>query len=258
MLKTRVIPVLLLHKQGLVKTKKFKDIKYIGDPINSIRIFNEKEADELILLDIDKSKERNQPDYELIESFASECFMPLCYGGGITTIEQMKKIFRIGIEKISLNTSALNDEALLREAVTTFGSQSIVVSIDIKKDIFGNYRIYDHSQKKIVKKNLLHYIEQLNTISVGEILVNSVDRDGTQLGYDIDLLMFVAEHTNIPLIACGGAKNMDDFKKVKTLANVSAVAASSFFLFHGKHRAVLITYPKYSELEKLFDRKGDL
>jgi len=257
MLKTRVIPVLLLHKRGLVKTVKFKKPIYIGDPTNTIKIFNEKEVDELIFLDIDASKESKEPDYQIIEDFASECFMPVCYGGGITNMKQIKKILALGIEKIALNTTAIKDEKLIKEAVSVFGSQSIVVSVDIKKSLFGKYQIYNHSSKKTIKEPFLDYLKKLEALGAGEILLNSVDLDGTQQGYDIDLLKQVVEVMNIPVIACGGAGELEDFKRVKDEANVSAVGAGSFFVFQGKHNAVLITYPKYEELEKLFGEKDE-
>jgi len=252
MLKTRVIPVLLLHNKGLVKTVKFKSPKYIGDPINAIKIFNEKEVDELIFLDIDASKAKREPNFDLIEDFASECFMPVCYGGGITTIEQIRKLFAIGIEKVSLNTSALKDENIIKEAVEIFGSQSIVVTVDIKKSLFGKYQVFKHSNKKSIKRAYLEYIEDIEKLGVGELLINNVDLEGTQKGYDIKLMDSIVKSVNIPVVACGGAGVINDFKKVTDEAKVSAVAAGSFFVFQGKYNAVLITYPKYEELEILF------
>lgn len=252
MLQTRVIPVLLLQNKGLVKSVKFKNPKYVGDPLNAIKIFNEKEVDELIFLDIDASKKGVEPDYELIKDFASECFMPVCYGGGITHIDQIKKIFTLGIEKISLNHVALKDDNLIKKAVEIFGSQSIVVAVDIKKSLMGKYQIYDHAKKKNLKIPFLDYVKHIENLGAGELLVNNVDLDGTQKGYDIDLLKQVVNYVKIPVIACGGAGKLQDFKTVKREANVSAVAAGSFFVFQGKNNAVLITYPKYQELEKLF------
>jgi len=252
MLKTRVIPTLLLHNKGLVKTVKFKNPKYVGDPINAIKIFNEKEVDELIFLDIDASKEDRGPDFNLIKDFASECFMPVCYGGGITNMEQIKKIFSLGIEKVSLGNMALKNDSLIKEAVEIFGSQSIIATIDIKKSLFGKYQVYDYVNKKSYKKDYIEYIQHLEELGIGEILINNVDLEGTQKGYDIELMKNIVSSVNIPVIACGGAGKLDDFKEVKEKANVSAVAAGSFFVFQGKHNAVLITYPKYQELEKLF------
>jgi len=252
MLQTRVIPVLLLQNKGLVKTVNFKNPKYIGDPLNAIKIFNEKEVDELIFLDIDASKKRTEPDYELIRDFASECFMPVCYGGGISNIEQIKKIFTMGIEKISLNHVALNGDSLIKEAVEVYGSQSIIVAIDIKKSFMGKYQIYDHIKRKNLKISFLDYIKHIEELGAGEIFLNNVDLDGTQKGYDIGLLKEIVDCVKIPVIACGGVGKLQDFKQAKNEANVSAVAAGSFFVFQGKYNAVLITYPKYHELEKLF------
>jgi cyclase len=228
------------------------EYRYVGDPLNAIKIFNEKEVDELIFLDIDASKEKKEPNFQLIEDFASECFMPVCYGGGITNIEQIKKIFSLGIEKISLNISAITDEKLIQEAVAIFGSQSIVATVDIKKSFMGKYQIYNHVSKKSLKIPFLDYIKNLENLGIGEILINSVDLDGTKKGYDTDLLKQIVSHVKIPVTACGGAGALEDFKRAKEMANVSAVAAGSFFVFHGRHNAVLITYPKYEALEKLF------
>lgn len=252
MLKTRVIPILLLKNNGLVKTIKFKKDQYIGDPINAIKIFNEKEVDELIFLDIEATKYNKEPNYEIIKSIASECFMPVCYGGGITTIEQIKKIFHLGIEKVSLNSSILNNYDLLEQAVEIFGSQSIVVSVDVKKNLFGKYCIYNHVRKKIEKLNVSDYLKNIEKKGAGEVLLNHVDLDGTQLGYDTELIKYVTKDLNIPLIYCGGAKDLTDFKVAKDLM-VSGVAAGSMFVFHGKHKAVLITYPGYEILKKLFE-----
>jgi cyclase len=192
----------------------------------------------------------------MISAFASECFMPVCYGGGITDIEQIQKIFSIGIEKVALNTVVLKNINFIKEAVTLFGAQSIVVVIDVKKNLFGKYKIYNHATKKTEKIELETYIQNLNTIGVGEIMINNVGLDGTQLGYDIVLLNKLTQLTNIPIIACGGAGKLEDFKYAKENGGVSAVAAGSFFVFKGKHNAVLITYPKYTELEKIFNEKG--
>lgn len=253
MLSTRVIPVLLLHKKGLYKTIQFKSPKYIGDPLNAIKIFNEKEVDELIVIDIDKSKFKKEPDYAMISAFASECFMPVCYGGGITTINQIKNIFAIGIEKVALNTSALINRDLIKEAVNIFGAQSIVVSIDVKNNIFGKYKIYNHSNKKVCKQNLECYIKYLDDIGVGEIFINHVDLDGMRTGYDIKLLKYISSLTRIPIIACGGAGNLNDFKKAKEEGGISAVAAGSIFVLKEPHNAVLITYPTHQELTELLN-----
>jgi len=253
MLSTRVIPVLLLHKNGLYKTVKFKSPKYIGDPLNAIKIFNEKEVDELIVLDIDKSKRGEEPDFEMISAFASECFMPVCYGGGITKIEQIQKIFSIGIEKVALNTAAFKNVQLIKEAVNLFGSQSIVAAIDVKKNLFGKYKMYSHASRKILKGDLYEYLKQLNSLKVGEIFVNNVERDGTRLGYDVDLLTSLTELTNIPIVACGGADELKDFKIAKEKGKVSAVSAGSMFVLKKPHNAVLITYPTQDELNNVLN-----
>ncbi|WP_345971565.1 AglZ/HisF2 family acetamidino modification protein [Sulfurimonas sp. HSL1-6] len=255
MLRTRVIPVLLLHNKGLVKTVRFKDPKYVGDPINAIRIFNEKEVDELIFLDIDASKDHREPDYALIESFASECFMPVCYGGGITNVEQIRKIFSLGIEKVALNSSALRDKDLIREASQLFGAQSIIVAVDVKRNLWGRYQIYRHADKGVQKGDLLAYLREVEALGAGEVFLNSVDMDGMQKGYDMTLLQTIRDVISVPVIVCGGAGQLSDFKAAKELGGASAVAAGSFFVFQGKHRAVLITYPKYEELEKLFGER---
>lgn len=250
MLMTRVIPVLLLKNNGLVKSYKFSNEKYIGDPINTIKIFNEKEVDELIILDITASLEKKAPNYQLIKDFASECFMPLCYGGGIHNIQQMEKIFTLGIEKISINTAAINDIGLLKKASSIFGSQSIVVSLDIKKTFFGR-NIYMYRGKKNIKASLKDFTMQLQDAGAGELLITSIDRDGTMSGYDIEMIQEVTSNLTIPVIACGGAGSLDDFKLAKN-AGASALAAGAFFVFYGKHRAVLITYPEQETLSKIF------
>lgn len=255
MLQTRVIPVLLLRNKGLVKTIKFKKEKYVGDPINAIKIFNDKEVDELILLDIDASKEKREPSFSTIEKIASECFMPVCYGGGISSIEQIKKIFELGIEKVSINYNFLISNELIKQAVKVFGSQSIVVSIDVKKNFFGKYKIYNHVKEKTTSKDIQEYLSEIEQLGVGELFVNSVDEDGMQNGYDLELLKLVTSQVTMPVIACGGAKDIRDFKETKERTNVSALAVGSLFVFHGKHKAVLISYPSYQKLREIFGEK---
>ncbi len=250
MLSTRVIPVLLLRGKGLVKTVKFKDPVYIGDPINAVKVFNDKEVDELIFLDILASKRNIQPDYNLIESIASECFMPVCYGGGISSVEQIKRIFGLGIEKVSLNSQVLINAGLISEAAAMFGSQSVVVSIDVKKKITGKSKVYLHVSGKTTSEDPVEYAKKMEQYGAGELLVTSVDRDGTMLGYDLNLMKEIVANVSIPVIACGGAGNLDHLKEVKDAAKVSAVAAGSMFVFHGKHKAVLLNYPEYGELRK--------
>jgi cyclase len=241
--KTRVIPVLLLRGKGLVKTVKFKDPTYIGDPINSVRIFNEKEVDELAFLDISATPERRGPDFDLLADIAGEAFMPMAYGGGVATIEQVRRIFGLGFEKVIINTAAYSNPGLVREAVSIFGAQSVVGCVDVKKALLGRYDLFTHSAKTRQKPGLSDQLDALAEMGVGEILVNSVDRDGTQSGYDIPLLKAVSSRVRVPVIACGGAAGIDDFVKAVEQGGASAVAAGSIFVFVGPHRAVLINYP---------------
>jgi imidazole glycerol-phosphate synthase subunit HisF len=251
MLKHRVIPALLLRNSGLVKTLKFKDPKYVGDPINAIRIFNEKEVDELMVLDITASRERREPNYSLIEEFAGECFMPLAYGGGVTHVEQAGRLFGLGVEKICLQTAALEDLSLVNRLVERFGSQSVMVSVDVKRNWLGKAQLYGAAEGKSRTEPWLEYTQRLVDAGAGEILLNAVDRDGTLAGPDLELIRLASSSISVPLIAVGGVSSLADIKAVVD-AGASAVAAGAFFVFHGPHRAVLITYPKYQELENLF------
>lgn len=252
MLKHRVIPALLLRDGGLIKTRKFGKQTYIGDPLNAIRIFNEKEVDELVLLDIDASREKREPDYELIARVAGECFMPLGYGGGISNVEQVRRIFSAGVEKVILQTSALEKPELIRQIAQRFGSQSIVVSIDVKRDWFGRYRLRSLTRGGLASLGWLEAMRELVAAGAGEVLLNAVDRDGMQIGYDLNLIRLASEAVHVPVIALGGASNISDFT-LAINAGASAVAAGSFFVLHGTHRAVLITYPEYADLEKMFE-----
>lgn len=253
MLKHRVIPSLLLHDGGLVKTVKFKDPKYVGDPINAIKIFNEKEVDELMLLDITASKKKRSPNYALIEQIAGECFMPLAYGGGIKTIDEANQIFSLGVEKICIQSAALNSLSIIRSMADRFGNQSIMVSIDLKKNWLGKTFLYNAAIGKLLKGCWLEKLKKLVNAGAGEVLLNSVDKDGTMTGPDLELIQQASDAIDVPLIAVGGVSNLQDIKAAVN-AGASAVAAGSFFVFHGPHRAVLITYPKYDELEKLFKK----
>jgi cyclase len=252
MLKNRVIPCLLLRNGGLVKTLKFTDPKYVGDPINAIRIFNDKEVDELMVLDITASKDKKEPNYDLIEQFASECFMPLCYGGGIKNVEQARKIFSLGVEKVCIQTSALEDLSLVSALAEQFGNQSILVSIDVKKDWLGKAKLYSAATGKTVSRPWTEFLQEAVKAGAGEIVLNAVDRDGTLKGMDLDLIKQASSSISVPLVAVGGAGSLQDIKAAVE-AGASAVSAGAFFVFQGPHRAVLITYPKYKELEQLFN-----
>jgi cyclase len=250
MLRTRVIPVLLLRNKGLVKTVKFGKSTYIGDPINAVKLFNDKGVDELVFLDIDASKEKRGPNFELIKNIATECFMPLGYGGGISTLEDIKQLFSIGVEKVILNAAALKDTQLISKAAQIFGGQSIVVSIDVNKNLFGKYLVYSHSKTVHNKTNLLDYIKEVESAGAGELIINAVDKDGVMEGYDLKLIEQVAQAVSVPVVACGGAGTVLDFKKA-VIAGASGVAAGSVFIYHGPHRAVLINYPTQEELKKI-------
>lgn len=252
MISFRVIPVLLISQNGLVKTRRFKEPIYIGDPINAIKIFNEKEVDELILLDIDASKEGRGPDFSLIEQIASECFMPLGYGGGIKSREEANKLFSIGIEKIIFNTTAYTSPSLISEIAKEVGSQSIVVSIDYKKNFFGIPKLFSHCGATPPALAILEYAKYIQGIGVGEIMLHCVDRDGEMNGYDLNVLKQVASSLEIPVIACGGAGSISHLLEGVKDGNASAVAAGSMFVFHGPLRGVLINYPSQEALKKIF------
>jgi len=247
MLKPRVIPILLLQNDGLVKTTKFKDPKYVGDPINAIKIFNNKEVDELVFLDIEASGGKKNIDYQLISNIASECFMPLCYGGGIKDIESIRKILQLGVEKIAINSYAFENPDLIKEAALLFGTSTIVISIDVKKSLFGKYEIWTNGGTKKIKTGLNEAVLNFEKLGAGEILINSIDKDGTMLGYDCKLIEQVSKLVTIPVVAAGGAGKISDFTNAIN-NGASAVAAGSMFVFHGKHKAVLITYPSRKEI----------
>jgi cyclase len=252
MLRTRIIPILLLSDKGLVKTVKFKNGKYIGDPINAVKIFNDKEVDELVLFDIEASKYNRKPDFKAIKNIATEAFMPLAYGGGINELDDIKKLFSIGVEKIVINSAALQNINLISQAAEIYGDQSIVVCIDVFKNIWGKYQIFSHSKKKILYDDVFKYAKLVANSGAGEIIINSVDLDGTQLGYDLKIIHDISKIIDIPLVACGGAGNLNDFK-MGFNAGASALAAGSIFVFHGPHKAVLINFPTQLQLKKLFN-----
>lgn len=252
MLQHRVIPCLLLQNGGLVKTRKFREPTYIGDPINGIRIFNEKEVDELIVLDIVASKNGSEPNFKLIEEFAGECFMPLCYGGGVTSLDHAKRLFKSGVEKLCVQTSALRNLSIVREIADSYGSQSIVLSMDIKKGLLGQYRLMSSASGKIMKIPWKEFLDSAIDAGAGEVLVNAVDKDGTLSGMDTVLIREASNECSVPLIAAGGAGNLQDLR-LAVEAGASAIAAGAMFVFHGRHRAVLITYPEYNELKQLLD-----
>ena len=245
MIRPRIIPTLLINNGNLVKTKKFSEPRYLGDPINAIRIFNEKFVDELCVLDITASKVGKEPDYELLGKMASEAFMPLSYGGGINTIDQMKQIFRIGFEKIIINTASLKQDGLIRQASEYFGSQSIVCAIDYKNGVFGSFCYINDGNTK-VKITPLERALKAEKEGAGEVLLYSINNDGMGEGYDLRTIEKVTKSVTIPVIACGGAKEISDIK-MALASGADAVAAGSMFVFYGKKQAVLINYPEEKE-----------
>jgi cyclase len=252
MLKIRVIPCLLLKGRGLVKTVRFKDPKYVGDPLNAVKIFNDKEVDELVFLDITATVENRKPQFDLIADIATECFMPFGYGGGIRSIDDAKRILKLGAEKIVVNTFALENPGFIQKASEVFGSQSVVVSMDVKRRPSGDYVLYSHSGTRNTGIDPIKFAKRIEELGAGELFVNSIDRDGTMQGYDIELIKSISENVDLPVIACGGAGKLQDLQEATFAGKASAVSAGSMFVFHGPHRAVLINYPSQADLKRLF------
>ncbi len=252
MLKTRVFPCLLLKGTGLVKTVQFKNPTYVGDPINAVRIFNTKEVDELVLLDITATEENRSPQFDLIAKISDECRMPLSVGGGVRSMDDIRRLLNGGAEKVVLNTHAIRDPNLVEQAASEMGSQSIIVSIDAKRNPKGHYEVFIEGGKRPSGHDPVELAKLMEEKGAGEIFLNSIDRDGTMSGYDVELIRQVSEAVNIPVIACGGAGKLEDFKAAVQEGGASAVAAGSFFVFHGRRRAVLINFPAKDELDRLF------
>lgn len=253
MLRSRIIPCLLVHNKGLVKTQKFdvENGKYVGDPINAVKIFNEKQVDEIMVIDIDATVQAREPDYEMIKNIATECRMPLCYGGGVTTVEQVRKIIKLGAEKVAISAAAINNPNLLRKMSESVGAQSIVLVLDImkKKGLFGsrNYEIITHNGKRNTGKKLFEFLEEISGIPYGELVINNIDLDGMMTGYDMDMCNQVRELTEVPLTFLGGAGSYNDIKALVEHFGVIGAAAGSIFVFKGKYKAVLIQYPMPEE-----------
>lgn len=252
MLRPRIIPCLLIQDGGLVKTVKFKDPKYVGDPINAVKIFNEKEADELIVLDIDATAHEVEPNYRQIGHLAEECRMPLCYGGGIRTVEQAKKIIALGVEKIAISSAALADPDLVSQISEEIGRQSVVVVLDVKQRLFGGaYDVYTHNGTRNTKKNVFDVALQMEQLGAGEIVINSVDNDGKMKGFDLDLARKLRQTVRIPITILGGAGSLLDISQVISVCGVVGVAAGSLFVFKGPYKAVLINYPDTKQKDEL-------
>ena len=252
MLRPRIIPCLVVHDKGLVKTVNFGSPKYVGDPINAVRIFNEKEVDELIVLDIDASVENREPDYTMIKNLAAECRMPFCYGGGVKTVEQAKKIINLGAEKVALSSAAIENPELIRDIAKAVGNQSVVIVLDVKKvGLFGKYELFTHNGKRKSGRNLIEFAKLMESYGAGEIVVNSIDTEGVMKGYDLNLIDKIREAVSLPMTVLGGAGSLQDIAKVINKHGIIGVAAGSLFVFKGVYRAVLINYPSLEEKEKL-------
>jgi len=251
MLLKRIIPCLLIQDNGLVKTTKFSKPKYVGDPINAVKIFSEKEADEIIILDIEATKKK-KINFELLSNIFSQCFVPITYGGGIKSIEDAKKIINLGAEKICLQSTFYSDRKLIKDLIDYFGGQSIVVSVDIKKNIFNKYNVWNYLSDSYNKKeNLSELIYEISKIGIGEIIVTDVDREGTLKGTNKKLIKEVSKNLNIPLIFNGGTNSFDDIRESFS-SGAQAIAIGSMFVFYGKHKAVLISYPN-DEIKELIN-----
>ena len=249
----RVIPVLLLKSKGLVKTVKFKGPKYIGDPINAVKIFNDLKADELVFFDITASKEGRTVSVDLVKDIGDEAFMPFGVGGGISNIKQIEQLLKAGAEKVIINTNAVLNRELIEEASKNFGSQSIVVALDVKKTLFGKYECWIKDGSENTKAHPVDLAKKVENLGAGELVVNSIDFDGMMTGYNIDLIKSIAEIVSVPVVACGGAGNLEHLKQCYYEGQAHALSAGSMFVFHGPRRAVLINYPSKSELKQLFN-----
>lgn len=248
MLRPRIIPCLLVHDKGLVKSVHFKNHKYVGDPINAVRIFNEKEVDELMVIDIDATVDNREPDYIMIEKLAAECRMPMCYGGGVKTVEQAQKIFSLGVEKIAISSAIFDDLSLIQRMGEKVGTQSVVVVLDVKKKLLGGYEVYTHNGKKKTGKNPVEFAAELEKLGVGEIVINSIDQDGQMKGYDFDLISKIRDVIHIPMTVLGGAGTLADISQLIKKFGIIGASAGSLFVFKGVYKAVLINYP--SRIEK--------
>jgi cyclase len=254
MLRPRIIPCLLVKNKGLVKSVNFKSHKYLGDPINAVRIFNEKQVDELMILDIDATVEKRGPDFKTIEYWASQCRMPLCYGGGITTLEEAKTIFGLGVEKIAISSAAIKDPSLVTKIADKVGSQSVIVVMDVKKNKKGLYEIFTHNGEIATGLNPFEFAKQMQDLGVGEIVVNSIDNDGVMKGYDFNLIDQVRKSISVPMTVLGGAGTLNDIGELISKYKIIGASAGSLFVFKGVYKAVLINYPNPSEKKALIQK----
>lgn len=252
MFRPRVIPCLLLKNNGLVKSVKFRDYTYIGDPLNAVKIFNEKNADELIFLDITATKEKRTISVDLVKKIGEECDMPFAVGGGICKTEQIRDLLKAGAEKVCINSFVFEDFSFIRKAADEFGSSTIVVSVDVKKKLLGKQQVFVQAGTKSTGMDPVSYVQKVAEMGAGEIIINSIDLDGTMQGYDTELIKSVADAVDVPVVALGGAGSLNHLKEAVDKGNASAVAAGSMFVFHGPRRAVLINFPTQKELMNLF------
>jgi cyclase len=252
MLRPRIIPCLLVKNKGLVKTVRFADPKYVGDPVNAVKIFNEKEVDEIVVLDIDATVEGRDPDYGMIRNLAAECRMPLCYGGGVKTLEQAVRIIKLGVEKVALSSAAVTMPGLVAEMARHVGSQSVVVVLDVKRDPrSGRPAVWTHNGTRNTGKDPVAFARELETLGVGEITVNAIDHDGVMQGYDTPLVRSIRDAVTVPMTVLGGAGSLRDIQSLIAEFGIIGAAAGSLFVFKGVYRAVLINYPARAEKQLL-------
>lgn len=255
MLRPRITPCLLVKDGGLVKTVNFAHPRYVGDPINAVKIFNEKEVDEIIVVDIDASVQQKKPDYALIKNLAAECRMPLCYGGGVKTVEEIEEIISLGVEKVAISSAAIGNPELIAKAAEVVGNQSIVVVMDVKKvEGHDRYEIFIHNGTKGTGLNAVEFAKTAEYLGAGELVINSIDCDGLMRGYDLELARRVREATNLPMTVLGGAGSLKDIAALIEIFGPIGAAAGSLFVFKGSYRAVLINYPSRSEKDALVPR----
>jgi imidazole glycerol-phosphate synthase subunit HisF len=255
MLRPRIIPCLLVKDKGLVKTVGFKEPKYVGDPINAVRIFNEKEVDELMVLDIDATKDNREPDFKMIEFLAAECRMPLCYGGGVKTVEQAQRIFELGVEKIAISSIAIENPDIVSKIAKRVGNQSVIVVLDVKKRFLGGkYEVWTHNGTKNTHKTPMEFAKQFEELGAGEIVINSIDNDGVMKGYDFNLIDKVREAITLPMSVLGGAGSLADIAQLINKHGIIGAAAGSLFVFKGVYKAVLISYPTRLEKDELIKK----
>lgn len=255
MLKPRIIPSLLIHKNGLIKTNNFniENSRYVGDPLNAVRIFNEKKADEIIISDIEATINNNEPNYDLISKIASECRMPLCYVGGIRNLKQIEMIISLGVEKVGIGSACISNPDLISEAAKRVGSQSVVVIMDVKKyGLFNKYKVFTHNGKKQSKFTPSEFLDKFQSLGAGEIIINSIDHDGTMKGYDLKLIDSLYCHATTPITIIGGAGSLKDMESIFKRYGTIGAAAGSLFVFKGKYKAVLIQYPSTDEKNQIY------